>query len=428
MNKISRPLLLGSGLGLLALGVGSTISCSGPGKVEAVQNSAAEIPTVAVAKAATGDLSHLLVLTAEFRPYQEIDLMAKVAGYIKQINVDIGDRVQQGQLLAVLEIPEMADEAARAKAALQRSEAEVAQAQDEVKRAESAHQMSHLSYERLATVMKNRPGLVAQQEVDEAQSKDLVSEAQIAAAKSNLNAAIQAVSVSKAEQGKIQTMFEYTRVTAPFAGVITKRFADVGSMIQAGTASQTQAMPVVRLSQNTLLRLILPVPESAVPTVHVGQPVDVRVPTLNRTFPGKVARFAGKLQLSTRTMDTEVDVPNSNLLLVPGMFAEVDLITNRHNDVLSVPVSAVDLGSDNSSDDSSKNAAAGPATGKVVVVTADNRVEPREVTLGLETANRIEILSGVRAGELVVIGNRAGLQRGEVVRPKITTLVAKDGN
>ena len=428
MNKISRPLLPGSGLSMLALGIGLTTSCSGPGKVEAVQNSTADVPTVAVAKATTGNLSHSLVLTAEFRPYQEIDVMAKVAGYIKQINVDIGDRVQQGQLLAVLEIPEMADEAARAKAAFQRSEAEVAQAQDEVKRAESAHQMSHLSYERLATVMKNRPGLVAQQEVDEAQSKDLVSEAQIAAAKSNLNAAVQAVSVSKAEQGKIQTMFEYTRVTAPFAGVITKRFADVGSMIQAGTASQTQAMPVVRLSQNTLLRLIVPVPESAVPTVHVGQQVDVRVPTLNRTFPGKVARSAGKVQLATRTMDTEVDVPNPNLVLVPGMYAEVNLTLNRRNDVVSVPVSAVDLGSETSSDDSSKNTAASAVIGKVVVVTADNRVEPREVTLGLETASRIEILSGVRAGELVVIGNRAGLQRGEVVRPKITTLVAKDGS
>ena len=425
MNKTSKKLLSAGTFGWPALGFFLTISCSGPRKVEAVQN-AADIPTVAVAKATTGDLSHLLVLTAEFKPYQEIDVMAKVAGYIKQINVDIGDRVQQGQLLAVLEIPEMADEAAKAKAALQRSEAQVAQAQDEVKRAESAHQMTHLSYERLATVMKNRPGLVAQQEVDEAQSKDLVSEAQIAAAKSNLNAAVQAVSVSKAEQGKIQTMFEYTRVTAPFAGVITKRFADVGSMIQAGTASQTQAMPVVRLSQNTLLRLILPVPESAVPTVHVGQPVDVRVPTLNRTFPGKVARFAGKVQLSTRTMDTEVDVPNANLLLVPGMFAEVDLTLNRRNDVVTVPVSAVDLGSETSSDENPKNNAA--LTGKVMVVTGENRVETREVTIGLETANRVEIRSGVREGELVVIGNRTGLQRGEVVRPKVTTLAVKDGN
>ena len=93
---------------------------------------------------------------------------------------------------------------------------------------------------------------------------------------------------------KVKTMMDYTRVTAPFAGVITKRYADTGSMIQAGTASQTQAMPVVRLSENSLLRLILPVPESAVPTVHIGQQVEVRVPTLNRSFPGQGGALRGQ--------------------------------------------------------------------------------------------------------------------------------------
>ena len=151
------------------------------------------------------------------------------------------------------------------------------------------------------------------------------AEAQVAAAKSALAAAEEQVNVNSADTQKVKTLMEYTRVTAPFAGVITKRYADTGSMIQAGTASQTQAMPVVRLSENSLLRLILPVPESAVPTVHIGQQVEVRVPTLNRSFPGRVARFADKLSPATRTMDTEVDVPNPSLVLMPGMYAEVDL-------------------------------------------------------------------------------------------------------
>src|ERR1051325_961725 len=137
-------------------------------------------------------------------------------------------------------------------------------------------------------------------------------------------------------------MIEYTRVTAPFAGVITKRYADTGSMIQAGTASQTQAMPVVKLSENSRLRLILPVPESAVPTVHIGQRVEVRVPTLKRSFPGRVARFAEKLSMSTRTMDTEVDVDNPTLLLIPGMYAEVNLTLDHRSRTLAVPVLAVD--------------------------------------------------------------------------------------
>ena len=414
-----KTLLLTVSSVVLLAGLSAT-SCGRTKTVEAQQKTNVEIPTVAVAKADRSDLSHVLVLTAEFAPFQEVDLMAKVAGYVKQINVDIGDRVKQGQLLAVLEIPEMADEVTKAAASVQRSQAQVTQAEDEVKRAESARQIAHLSYDRLASVMKGRPGLVAQQEVDDAQSKDVSAEAQVQAVKSGLAAAVQQVSVSQADLAKYRTLQDYTRVTAPFSGVITKRFANTGSMIQAGTASQTQAMPIVRLSENTLLRLILPVPESAVPTIHVGQQVDVRVPTLNRTFPGKVARSTNNVQLSTRTMDTEVDVPNPSLTLVPGMYAEVNLTLDRSNDAVAVPVSAVDMDSSGSTD------GAAATTGKVMVVTAENRLQRRDIKIGMETANRIEVRSGLHEGELVVIGNRAGLQPGTLVRPKVTAMVAKE--
>jgi len=393
-------------------------SCHKAEKVEAVASSQADTPTVAVAKASTEELSHGLALTAEFKPFQEIDVMAKVAGYVKEIRVDVGDRVKQGQLLATLEIPEMVDDLARAQAGVQRSSAEVARAQDEVKRAESAHEISHLSYQRLDAVSKQRPGLVAQQEIDDAHGKDLVSEAQVAAAKSALTSAVQQVDVNKADVARVNTMHDYTRVTAPFAGVVTKRFADTGSMIQAGTASQTQAMPLVRLSQNSLLRLILPVPESVVPRVRVGQQVDVRVPSMNRTFPGKVARFAEKVQLSTRTMDTEVDVPNANLLLIPGMYAEVNLTLDKRYDALTIPVSAVDTDSD------SAGSAGSGGTGKVMLVTHDEHVEVRKVSLGLETANLVEVRSGLDEGDLVVIGNRSALQPGQQVKPKITAMTA----
>jgi RND family efflux transporter MFP subunit len=377
-------------------------SCSRNGKVEAVADPS-DAPTVAVAKVTTENLSHDLALTAEFKPFQEVDVMAKVAGYIKNINVDVGDRVSQGQLLAVLEVPEMADDLTRGQAAVERSQAEVARARDELQRTQSAHEIAHLSYTRLEGVSKQRPGLVAQQEIDDAQSKDLVSEAQVSSARSNLAAAEQQVRVNAAELQKVKTLADYTRVTAPFAGVVTKRYADTGSMIQAGTASNTQAMPVVRLSENSLLRLILPVPESAVPTVHIGQSVEVRVPTLNRTFPGRVARFADKLSLSTRTMDTEVDVANPSLVLIPGMYAEVNLQLDRRHGVLAVPVTAVD-------------------GDQVTVVTRENRIEKRKVQLGLETAAKVEVRSGLKAGDLVVVGSRSGLEAGQEVRPKITTM------
>jgi RND family efflux transporter MFP subunit len=373
---------------------------------------------VAVAKVTTEDLSHGLVLTAEFKPYQEVDVMAKVAGFIKQINVDVGDRVEKGQLLATLEIPEMADDLRRADAAVVRARAEVTRAQDEQRRAESVHDIAHISFQRISTVAAKKPGLVAQQEIDEAQSRDLVTEAQVAATKSALAAAQEQVNVNSADTQKVKTLMDYTRVTAPFAGVITKRYADTGSMIQAGTASQTQAMPVVKLSENSRLRLILPVPESAVPTVHIGQQVEVRVPSLNRGFPGKVWRFAGKVSVATRTMDTEVDVLNPSLVLIPGMYAEVNLTLNRHDKVLAVPVLAVDM--DNS--DAQPGAA---QTGQVLVVTPNNRVEKRKVTLGIESSNRMEIRSGLNEGDSVVLTGRSGLQPGQEVRPKVTEMNAK---
>jgi RND family efflux transporter MFP subunit len=394
-----------TGISLIALGALATGGCSRTDTVQARANRASDTLTVAVAKASIADLSHGLTLTAEFKPFQEVDLMAKVSGYVKTISVDVGDRVKQGQELAVLEIPEMADDVTRAKAAVDRALSDVTRAQDELHRAESAHEIAHLSFSRLDKVSQQKPGLVAQQEIDDAHSKDLVSEAQIAAAKSAVASAGQQVDVNKAELAKIHTMLDYTRVTAPFAGVITKRYADTGSMIQAGTASQTQAMPLVKLSQNSLLRLILPVPESAVPGVHIGQRVEVKVPTLNRSFPGRVARFSDKVQMSTRTMDTEVDVPNPSLVLVPGMYAEVNLTLAAKNGVLTVPVTAVDV--DGSS---------------VMVVTAEKRIEVRKVKLGLETSDRVEIQSGLQEGDLVVIGNRGGLQPGQMVEPKIVTM------
>jgi RND family efflux transporter MFP subunit len=363
-------------------------------------------------------------MTAEFRPYQEIEVMAKVAGYVKVIYVDIGDKVKKGQLLAVLEVPEMADDMARATSALKGSEAEAARAREDSHRVQSLNDIAHISYTRLAEVAAKRPGLVAQQEIDDAKSKDLSTQAQVAAARSSIESANEQIQVNRAALSRVKTMLDYTRVTAPFDGVVTKRFADVGAMIQAGTASQTQAMPLVRLSQNNLLRIIVPVPESAVPTIHVGQQVEVRVPTLNSSFFGKVTRFADKVATSTRTMDTEIDVPNANLVMVPGMYAEVRLNLDRRKGALVIPSSAVDLsGSDISQQ--SKGNDSGSATvhkGKVMVVLPNNRIEIRNVSLGVETANKIEVLTGLKDEDLVVIGGRSSLQAGQEVRPKVTAL------
>ena len=379
-------------------------SCTANQKA-AVHAKTPDTPAVYVAKASLEDISQTLILTAEFKPFQEVEVMAKVAGYVKKINVDTGDRVQQGQLLATLEIPEMADDINRGRAAVDRSLADVERAKDEVQRAESAHQMAHLSFHRLADVAKRQAGLVAQQEVDSVHSRDLESEAQVNAAKSNLNMLQQQVQVSAAELQKVQTLLDYTRVTAPFAGVVTKRYADTGSLIQAGISSSTQVMPLVKLTDNSTLRLVLPVPEAAVSRVRVGQTVEIHVPALRRSFPGKIARFSSKLAPATRTMDTEVDVSNPGLLLIPGMTAKVVLTFDQQHGVVTIPIPAVEAGTDDSAE--------------VVVVTPDSRTVIRQVTLGVQSATKVEVRFGLRAGELVVLGNRANLRADQLVRPNL---------
>jgi RND family efflux transporter MFP subunit len=383
-------------------------SCGARGGAIETSPAPVETPTVAVVKATRADLSSSLILTAEFAPFQEIDVMAKVSGYIRKINVDIGDRVKEGQLLATLEIPEMQDDVTRAAAAIEEANAELSAARDELQRAQSARDIAHLSYSRILDVSKREVGLVPQQEVDEANSRDLVAEAQVSAAKSRIAATEQHIHVAQADQSRIKTLFQYAVITAPFTGVVTKRYANTGSLIQAGTSSQTQAMPVIRLSQNGLLRLALPVPESVVPLIHLGGRVDVRVSALNRTFPGVVARFADKVDESTRTMKTEVDVPNSSLVLVPGMYAQVDLTTEQRRNVLSVPAEAV-----NGSGDAASVYAV-PPSGALQIVP---------VHLGIENARLVEIRSGdLKEGDSVVVGPRAGLKAGSIVRTKVITL------
>jgi len=368
----------------------------------------ADVPTVAVVQAARANLSNDITLTAEFEPFQEVDVMAKVSGYIKQINVDIGDRVREGQLLATLEVPEMQDDLTRAAASIDEATAELTAARDELQRAQSARDMAHLSYSRILDVSKHEPGLVPQQEVDEAHSRDLIAEAQVSSAKSHITAGEQRIRVSQAEQARFKTLFQYAVIAAPFTGVVTKRYANSGSLIQAGTASQSQAMPVIRLSENGLLRLALPVPESAVPLIHLGEPVDVRVSALHRSFPGRVARFSDRVEQSTRTMKTEVDVPNPSLILVPGMYAQVDLVTEQRKNVLAVPLEAIE-GSGSSA--------------RVFAVQPSGIVRIVPVRLGVETSQQIEILSGdLMDGENVVVGSRAGLKDGERVQPKVIGL------
>jgi RND family efflux transporter MFP subunit len=329
-----------------------------------------------------------IVCSAELRPYQEIDLHAKVAGYLENISVDIGDRVNAGQLLANIEVPELADDIQRETAALTRNE-------QEVSRAQAAYEEAHLVYTRLAAVDKAQPNLIAQQELDVAIEKDRTSASALAGAKAE-------VDVSLAEISKLKTMQKYSRIVAPFTGVITRRYADPGALIQAGVSSSTQALPLVRLSQNDRLRLTIPVSVSYVSRTHVGDPVDIRVESCARPLTGTIARSTYKVDTATRTMDVEVDVPNKDLKLIPGMYASVALRLDHREKALAVPVEAVSR----------------QKLATVFVVNTNRKIEERIITLGLETPRKLEVLSGLNESELVMIGNRTQVKPGQLVEPK----------
>jgi RND family efflux transporter MFP subunit len=340
------------------------------------------VPVVAVARVDRADLTREITIPAEFRPYAEVELHAKVTGYVKDLKVDIGDRVKAGQLLAVLEVPELTDELDHAVAAHQRAQADYREA--------------HLAYTRLVAVNKDHPNLIAQQDLDAAEARDAIAQGALGAAKADVD--------------RYRTMVAYTRITAPFAGVITKRYADRGSLIQAGTASNTQAMPLVRVSDNALLRLDFPVSVDYVSGIRLDAPLSASVDSLGgRVFTGKIKRFSNKVDDSTRTMVVEMEVPNPSLELVPGMYATVTLKIEDRPHALAIPIEAV------------------PSGGKrVLVVNSAHRVEERPVILGLETPARYEVLRGLNEGDLVMIGNPAQLAPGQKVEPRISAPLARE--
>jgi len=333
------------------------------------------LPVVAVVAVDREDLFNEVTIPAEFRPYVETELNAKVSGYLEKINVDFGDKVKAGQLLGVLEVPELKAELDASIAAQQRAEADYTNA--------------HLIYTRLVGVNQEHSNLVAQQDIDTALAKDSV--------------AVAAVASAKADVEKYQTLFGYTRIIAPFDGVITWRSADPGALIQAGTSSDTQAKPLVRLSDNYLLRLDFPVSVMYVKDVHLGSSVTVRVESLGgKTFTGKITRFTDKVSEDTRTMITEIEVKNPELEIVPGMYAVVVLKVEHRSHVLAIPTEAV----------------ASAKESLVDVINQAHEIEERQVTLGLETPNRYEITSGLKEGDQVMIGNHSRVHPGEKVEPK----------
>jgi RND family efflux transporter MFP subunit len=379
---------------LLALALSS---CNGG---RAVKASAEQAVTVGVTSVVKKTVSRQITLSSELVPFQEIDVYAKESGYVQKLDVDYGTHVRVGQTLATLEIPELQAQMQQDQAEIKNAIDQASRADHELKRYDAQYNALHLQYTRLNGVFETQPGIVAQQEVDDAQGRDLAAASQVDEGKAALEAAQSQLAAAKAKLVHDETLFDYSRITAPFAGVVTERYANLGTLVQAGTSSSTQAMPIVRLSQDDLFRLVIPIPESYVRYIRIGDPVNVHVPSLNRTFPGKVARFSVDVRADTRTMHTEVDVPNPERVMMPGLYAEAEVGLDQKDNVPTVPLQAVSHQGNKTS---------------VLVVNRDGEVEERAVELGLQTTTDAEVLSGLNEGEQVVLSDRSGLKAGQKV-------------
>ena len=397
--------------GILFLTIGLNSSCTRR-EVSAKSNDDQSVVTVGTALAATRPVAQHLTLSSELVPYQEIDVFAKVAGYVKELNVDYGSHVRKGQVMAVLEVPELQAQLDEDQAAIAAQGDQVARLQSEIGRAKAQYNMLHLQFNRLASVAKSQPGLVAQQEVDDAQGKDLAAESQVNAAQGAYQAAQGQLMAAKAKLSHDQAFYDYSKITAPFDGVVTQRYANFGALMQAGTTS-TQATPLVRLSDENLYRLVIPVPESDVKYIHLGDPVEVRVPSVGKTVQGQVKRFSVDVNGATRTMHTEVEIPNANNQLVPGLYAEAVLTLNHNSAATVVPLQSLDRQGDE---------------GSLLVVNRENRIESRKVKLGIQMPDYVEIADGIAPGEQVVVSDRNGLKAGQAVKPKPLASVTWEGS
>ncbi len=364
------------------------------------------LPVAPVVMPQRAALSNRLEVAGELLPYQEVELHAKVSGYIRNIYVDIGDRVRKGQVLADLEIPELVAQVDEAQSTVQRSQQDILRAKSAVARAEADHSALHAAYQRLKQAAAARPGLIAQQELDDAQAKDSASEAQVDVAKADFSAMQEELGAAKANHEHYASLANYAHITAPYAGVVTWRYSDTGALVQAGTSS-AGAQPVVKLAQTDILRLRVPVPDTLAGYVRIGTPAQIRIESTGQQLTGKVVRATGELDLATRTLQVEIDLNNTGNMLDPGMYADVSLDLQRSGTALTVPIQAVDR-----------------SGGRPAVLVVDNqgRIERREVILGLESPSRVEVLSGLTDSDRVVAANLASFTSGEAVHPQTVEL------
>ncbi len=364
-------------------------SCSGPsaGSRAASPQADQALARVGVVQAQRIDLTRKISLPGTLVAFNEATLYGKVAGYLRSISVDKGDRVRAEQTLAIIEVPEMAKEVEQAEATYQ-------EAQAGLNKAKAETELQAVTFRRYLDVQSQDPDAISKQEVDEWRAKYEAAraEAQLAEAK---------VRTTRANRDRLVALNAYSRIIAPFSGVVTARFVDPGALIQAATSS-VQAQPILTLQDFAMLRAYVSVPELEVPMIRKGKDMTLTTAAYpGKVFRGSVTRFAEALDPATRTMKTEIDIPNPQALLRPGMYANVTLELEKHPSAVVIPDAALLIEGDR----------------KFAYIARGGTAHRVALETGLDDGNQVEVISGLKGGESVIVTGKEALAEGKPVEP-----------
>ncbi len=362
-------------------------------------------PRVEVVRPRRATVAQRLQTNATLAAFEEADLFAKVSGYLSDVRVDIGDHVKAGQVLAVIDVPEMEQELAEAKAQLEsrRSSLESARRQLDHSKADLALQ-SALAKDR--DQLGEGRGFISDRTLDQVHANAEIAKADLGVAEANRDLAANQVDLAAATVEKIKTLLAYTQIIAPFDGVVARRQVNRGDLVQAATATRTtpSAGSLFTVQRIDTIRVFCDVPENDVPHLHVGDPAVVKPAGFDgQPFIGNVTRFSLRLDPETRNMRTEIDLPNPNERLYPGTYAEVSLEMNLRPNALTVPTAAV--GSD--------------GDGDFVYTITDHRITRLAVKTGLTDNGRIEVTAGLSEETPVVASTKGAPPLRTAVQPQM---------
>jgi RND family efflux transporter MFP subunit len=368
---------------VVALGAGGIVAerhlAASPSPVNSTK--ANSPPRVEVVRPRRVTVAQRLQTNATLEAFEEADLFAKVSGYLSDVRVDIGDHVKAGQVLAVIDVPEMEKELAEAKAQLESKKSSLVSA-----RRQLDHHKANITLQEALLRRREELGaaghFISDRVLDEVRANAEIAKADLSVAEANRDLAANQVDVAAATVEKIKTLLAYTQIVAPFDGVVARRLVNRGDLVQAATATRTtpSAGSLFTVQRIDTIRVFCDVPENDVPHLHIGDPAIVKPTGFDgEPFVGKVTRFSLRLDPETRNMRTEIDLSNPDERLYPGTYAEVSLEMDRRPDALTVPAAAV--GSD--------------GDGNFVYTITDNRITRRAIKIGLTDNGRIEVTAGL---------------------------------